>query len=875
MGGILQVVTGDGQLNADQIKAFIDGHKLAETGVDYQVVAITGPQSSGKSTLMNILFGTKFEEMDALSGRNQTTKGIWLAKSDKIDHPATLVMDLEGSDGRERGEDDTSFERQSALFALAVADVLLVNMWAKDIGRETGAGKPLLKTIFQVNLKLFEPAPNKQRTVLLFVFRDRTKTPLSRLQQTWAEDLTRMWASIAKPPQYEDSLFTDFFEVQYAALPNFEDREEEFRAESVLLRRRFTMEEEDSLVRVSNDKLPGHALELHIEKCWEVIKEQKDLNLPAHKVMVANIRCAQIMEDQLAALAEDQAWLQLSATALAQLVPAFGATAAALISSCIAGYDEEARYFEAGVRQAKREELVARVLALFKVAHDAQLRHLQAKVLHGVKVALEPTHTGSSSSAAMSSSSSMGPANDAPAPGFSAHAAESRRKALQQFAHGLQDLFVAVADWDTQAAQHEMVQSIDAYIEGLKQAKVAEVQRLAERCLADALAGPAISLLDHAPADLWPRLGKLLASAAAKAEQVVSEGLVGYDLSEEEQYALATQLDSFANGKLEGHVQEAAHTALSRMKDKFTEVFSRDEKGMPRAWGPRANIPAVTQRARLASAKVLAQLAILRIGAPQELGEAVDRAVLGLAADKGPEEASSSAAEIGDAAEFDIMSASEWPQAPAASVLLTPSQCRTLWRQFASDANYTVQQAMATQDANRAASNRMPPLWAILAIAFLGFNELLAVLYNPLWLILFGILFMFGRTVYLELDIDAEMQRGLLPGFISLSGKFVPTIQAVTQRTVEAARQFINNPQALAHQVQHQMSEAVAAVAHANGDAADAVDAESSTRQSEASLRRRRDDNGGVEMTSSHLEKHADAASLANPTASSERRKTK
>ena len=88
--------------------------------------------------------------MDALSGRRQTTHGIWLARSPKVAAPATLVMDLEGSDGRERGEDDTSFERQSALFALAVADIVLVNMWAKDVGRETGAGKPLLKTIFQV-----------------------------------------------------------------------------------------------------------------------------------------------------------------------------------------------------------------------------------------------------------------------------------------------------------------------------------------------------------------------------------------------------------------------------------------------------------------------------------------------------------------------------------------------------------------------------------------------------------------------------------------------------------------------------------------------------------------------------------------------------
>lgn len=88
--------------------------------------------------------------MDAISGRSQTTRGIWLAKSPKIQSPATLILDLEGSDGRERGEDDNSFERQSSLFALAISDVLIVNMWAKDVGREAGAGKPLLKTIFQV-----------------------------------------------------------------------------------------------------------------------------------------------------------------------------------------------------------------------------------------------------------------------------------------------------------------------------------------------------------------------------------------------------------------------------------------------------------------------------------------------------------------------------------------------------------------------------------------------------------------------------------------------------------------------------------------------------------------------------------------------------
>ena len=57
-------------------------------------------------------------------------------------------------------------------------------------------------------------------------------------------------------------------------------------------------------------------------------------------------------------------------------------------------------------------------------------------------------------------------------------------------------------------------------------------------------------------------------------------------------------------------------------------------------------------------------------------------------------------------------------------------------------------QAQATQDANRAATSRMPPAWAVLAMVVLGFNEFLALLYNPLYILLGLVLFLFGRTVY-------------------------------------------------------------------------------------------------------------------------------
>lgn len=50
-----------------------------------------------------------------------------------------------------------------------MADVLLINMWAQDIGRYGASNYGLLKVIFEVNLKLFDQSSSKK---LLFVLRD-------------------------------------------------------------------------------------------------------------------------------------------------------------------------------------------------------------------------------------------------------------------------------------------------------------------------------------------------------------------------------------------------------------------------------------------------------------------------------------------------------------------------------------------------------------------------------------------------------------------------------------------------------------------------------------------------------------------------------
>ncbi|KAK9839889.1 hypothetical protein WJX74_009244 [Apatococcus lobatus] len=841
--GLLQVVSGTGEFNDAIVRNFLTTNKLDQAGVDYQIIAITGPQSSGKSTLLNHVFGTNFEEMDAFKGRGQTTKGIWLARSTRVVTPPTLVMDLEGSDGRERGEDDTSFERQSSLFALAIADVLVINIWAKDIGRETGSGKPLLKTVFQVNLKLFAPAPNRRRTVLLFVFRDRTRTPLPKLVEVWTGDLERMWESIAKPAQFAESSLTDFFEVQYAALPNFEEKEEDFRAESFLLKRRFQLDEEESLVRVSSDKLPGHTLGLSMQKVWEVIREQKDLNLPAHKVMVANIRCGEIAADQLQALKQDQAWVSLSQDASAGLVPGFGGRSNALISSCLSGYDEEARYFDPGVKQAKQAELLQKLHEAFLPAFNAQQSHLHQAMVAAFQQSLKASLAAHPRS-------------------FASSAARCKNEALQHYKEGLQDAYVEGTQWDTQQPSSAFQAKIDAITAELKNDQIVKVSAGARKSLGDVLSGPALALLDAAPQDLWPRLDSLCSRAVSSVHQASQEKLTGYELSKAEEKRMWQQLVAACQERLDGYLQEVTHTLHGRMKDRFAQHFSRDEHNLPRVWGTRTRIPLITSQARLAAAQMLALLAVDRLRAPKGAVAQVEKAVLALAASAGQQRAASS--DLGSLASststssnnsssvepqpdsLDMLTASEWPGISPEHVLQSPSQCRTLWRHFVSDSELSVQQALATQQAQRAASNRAPPLWALAAIGVLGWNEAVAMLYNPIWLVIILLLGLFCYSLYKELDVDAELQHGPLPAALSLAANFLPASRRVMSRSGQSLRSWLQ-PEHYGQIMQTVQAQAQTAM----GKAKEAQASSSSVHSTQNNLQQRHGATVGIEMSSS------------------------
>ncbi|CAF1196640.1 unnamed protein product, partial [Didymodactylos carnosus] len=87
------------------------------------IISIIGPQNSGKSTLLNYMFGTLFDVRDG-----RCTRGIYgsLVKSNSNDFDYIMLIDTEGLSSGET--DNAEYDRRIVLFCLAVSHLVIVNI---------------------------------------------------------------------------------------------------------------------------------------------------------------------------------------------------------------------------------------------------------------------------------------------------------------------------------------------------------------------------------------------------------------------------------------------------------------------------------------------------------------------------------------------------------------------------------------------------------------------------------------------------------------------------------------------------------------------------------------------------------------------------
>ncbi|PGH00096.1 protein SEY1 [Blastomyces parvus] len=645
----VQVIDEDKEFNPN-VSKYLTYENVTPAGFNYHLISVFGSQSTGKSTLLNHLFGTHFSVMSETE-RRQTTKGIWLSKNKRVESSKDrdpqmkmadniLVMDVEGTDGRERGEDQ-DFERKSALFALATSEVLIVNIWEHQVGLYQGANMGLLKTVFEVNLELFlKDNKSTPRSLLFFVIRDFLgTTPLQNLQNTLLQDLNRIWSSLSKPAGLENSTIDDYFDFAFAGLPHKNFQPEKFVDEVQKLSTRFRDGHRDPANANSRGagsieggiflpeyhrRIPADGFAIYAEGVWDQIVNNKDLDLPTQQELLAQFRCDEISREALVAFDETISPFELKQAEAVQagspqVLGGLGPVMRNARMKAVKLFDAEASRYHKRVYEMKKSELEEKIDTRLKALFLGQL---SAAHRSGVQEFSE------SVSAAVKAGQKRGASYD-----FAEIVKKERRLAVEKFEKEARSSLVEDAPWSNYQQELSLYQKDLEKISG--QLRRDEMRRLATRverwvrsrlgesvdlefnALGSGRGGSGAPEFGDKPSEntIWDRVWTLFVDTVLDAERRFTERASSFDASLDEVDVGLWRLRRKSWGVLRAKIDEEMMEGnlLLKLRENFEDKFRYDDAGVPRIWRPTDDIESVYTQARESTLTLIPLLARFRL----------------------------------------------------------------------------------------------------------------------------------------------------------------------------------------------------------------------------------------------------------------------
>ncbi|KIW87588.1 protein sey1 [Cladophialophora bantiana CBS 173.52] len=782
----VQIVDEDKQFNPDLAK-YLSYTGVSHAGFNYHLISVFGSQSTGKSTLLNALFDTDFSVMSE-SERRQTTRGIWLAKNKSATSEMAdniLVMDVEGTDGRERGEDQ-DFERKSSLFALATSEVLMVNIWEHQVGLYQGANMGLLKTVFEVNLQLFlKDRKSTSRSLLYFVIRDFLgTTPLQNLRNTLMQDMGRIWTSLSKPPGLEKSSIDDYFDFAFTALPHKLYQPDQFKAEVAKMATRFRDGQRDRrrdallgefdggiFLPEYHRRIPADGFSHYAEGIWDQIVNNKDLDLPTQQELLAQFRCDEIMREVMVVFDEaitpfETQQADGARMGRAEAISGLGAAMRGARAEAIKNFETEASRYHKGVYQRKRTELESKIDTRLKVLFAGQL---SAAHKEGVQQFSDAV------SAAVKAGQKKGASYD-----FAEIVKDQKKIALEKFGSVGKEVTIEGLPWSNYKQEMALYQKELDKISG--QLRRDEMRRLATRverwvrsklndsvglefnALGSGRGGSGAPEHGDRPAEkeIWDRIWSLFVATVQDAEKRFADRAASFDASSEEVEVGIWRLRRKSWGVLRSKIDEEMMEGnlLLKLRENFEDKFRYDEAGVPRIWRPTDDIEGIYTRARESTLTLIPLLARFRhseTGAPPPL----DRWI-------GPTPAAATPADEEDLTPIGGVDEEEGKSLEEETTVLNEAKRQDLTVRFkkAADGVYV--------EAKRSAIGGMTqvPLYFYGLLLALGWNEIVAVLRNPLYFMFLIILAIAAYVTYT----------------LNLWGPIIKMVNAASQQALEEGK---------------------------------------------------------------------------------------
>jgi len=701
-----------------------------DKGFDYYVVAILGCQSSGKSTLLNLLFGTKFLVMEAAEGRTQTTQGVWMgrAKSKSDKEETLLVFDVEGTDSRERGEQAASFERKTSLFSLVLSEVLIVNMWHTDIGRYNAGNIALLKTVFELNLQLFAKNSGPKRHIL-FLIRDHVpkETPLDKLKGVILKDMVGIWDGLIKPPEHAKSKVEDFFDFSFTALPHKVLAEEEFYKEINVLRDRFVDPKNPQFVlgKAYKKDIPSDGFAPYAERIWLTVKENKDLDIPSQKEMLAMFRCDEISAEAFRKFGETAApWKKILEKG--ELVEEYGKKATQAYNLALEEYDQPSSRYHPEVAAKKRAVLAGKLNDELYTLFSKQLLRLTEKTLALFQRLLQEAL----------------PKDGTAAVEFAKLKSNVLTSTIEYFQSRAQGSLLVGSDWSFVQEEKDIRQQLDKQLATVRDQQLSKLMKEMKTYFTSVLK-PLDKILESTPDDLWERIRVVYSQGKQKVGDRFKERLQGFEVSAEEELKKVEEVQQVAFQTLRDKLREKAKYLDYLMNKRFGDSFNLDENKLPRRWKPTDDIATIFMKSREVAETLLEKFCILRLG--EEL----------------------------DSVKYLDPDSKE--QVDENLIILSHEEAQHIKDKFYKETEKTYLQALRDQENVNSATH--VPMYVIVLILVLGFNEFLTVLTNPILLILTIFIGVGGYVIYL----------------LNMGGPFRRVVESMLHTSLSGFQQWMSN----------------------------------------------------------------------------------
>lgn len=226
------------------------------------------------------------------------------------------------------------------------------------MGRYTASNYGTLKIVFEMNLKLFQQECAKKLVIVLRDFDEDTDVKQT-ITDNIIKDIQLIWKEIKRPERFKDYTFDKFFEIEFVTLPHRFYLEKEFKEEVGQIRERLSGQSSRGLfAHVSKDKnVPSDALDHYYQNMWRDIINDKDLNIPGQKEMLARFKCNEVKDWALLDVEPEVESFIFDTTS--QLIDDFKSRCEGIQKKAVQTYDNSAKQYMKLVYEEIRHNLLA------------------------------------------------------------------------------------------------------------------------------------------------------------------------------------------------------------------------------------------------------------------------------------------------------------------------------------------------------------------------------------------------------------------------------------------------------------------------------------------------------------------------------------